>query len=80
MHDEMQKEMATIMQNMETWHKNQEISYAHDLTMEIRMYDVIKSHVKILNIKLEMKPIGWIGNMIFLKKMKSPPNGRSLWY
>ena len=57
MHDEMQKEMATIMQNMETWHKNQELSYAHDLTMARRKYEVRKSHVNRLNSKLEMRPI-----------------------
>ena len=72
--------MDKVMKNMETWHKNQEISYAHDLTMERRKYEVTKSHVNILNNKLEMKPIGWIRKIICLNNMKSPPNGRSLWY
>ena len=71
--------MDKSMQNMENLHKNREISYAHDLTVERRKYDVTKSHVNILN-SLEMKPIGWIRKMICLKNMKSPPNGRSLWY
>ena len=80
LHDEMQEEMDKVMENMQTWHKNQEISYAHDLTVLRRKYEVIKSHVNRINSKLEMKSIGWIRKMISLKNMKSPPNGRSLWY
>ena len=72
--------MDKEMQNMETFHKNQEISYVHDFTMAKRKYKVIKSHVKKLTSKLEMKPIGRIRKMICLKNMKYPPNGRSLWY
>ena len=58
MHNEMQEEMAKAMQNMETWHKNREISYAHDLTAARRKYEVKKSHVNRLNSKLKMKPTG----------------------
>ena len=80
LHDEMQEEMAKPMQNMETWNKNREISDAHNLTEARRKYKVTKSHVNRLNSKLKMKLIGWIRKMISLKNMKSPPNGRSLWY
>ena len=49
--------MDKATQNMETWHKNQEINYAHDLTVARRKYNVAKYHVNKLNSKLEMKPI-----------------------
>ena len=74
LHNEMQEEMTKAMQNMETQNKNREISYAHDLTMARRKYEVTKSHVNILNSKLGMKLIGWIRKMICLKNMKSHPN------
>ena len=72
--------MAKAIQNMDTSHKNQEISYAHDLTVARRKYEVTKSHVNRLNSKHEMKLIEMIRKMICLKNMKFPPNGRSLWY
>ena len=41
-HDEMHKEMAKAMKNMESWHKNWEISYAHDLIVVRRKYELTK--------------------------------------